>query len=515
MNITGDSLFRLVKTMTEREQKEFREMLERNPGGDGSSSYQRLYEQLISADFYREKEIKERLKKYIAAKSFPVIKNHLREKVLDFLRKKAPLSGGRIFHELLDEIEVLYNRGLYEEAWVLCDKAIQEAERHAHLHFILEVNRWRTFIAQRIIFKDLKAELDTIRKQSMETLHRMELIYQIGSYYLDIQSHLAQHLNIRNKHFCRQIQQWMQHPYFKLSLNDKRLGFYGKCYLAMAKNMLYKVSGEFEKSYEMERVVWRTLQSDWPFYYQHKKQESIAAMCNYLDALSKTNRSAEMKAHLDFISGILSKDRTNIYIEAYYMVFKLDYLVRSKNNSLTANDLVEFEQYYLKLQQLPFLDILRTFEGYLASAYYYLKNYEKATFIERKTIDSFQRTDIRPDQFENAKFSYFVFYFTHLISKRWEAKEVTGFISQINSYYECIRKKPVDDDYRLELLLVSFFRKFTLNSTKKEILKHLHTLEPKLKKLFTRPNPYLALIAIYFDEEEWIACCKKYLQTEG
>ncbi len=512
MSLKNDSLFRLIQSMSPKEQNEFLKHLQSHTGSNTPGSYQQLFKKLCSILEYNERKVKADLKNSISGTSFPVIKNNLFEKVLNFLNSKEALSGSRYLHQLLDELEVLYKRGLFLEAKMTCDKIIAEAYHQDYRHFIFEANRWRTFIAQRTTYKNIQQELNQIIQHSICNVQEMEQSLKIAAYYFEVMGSLLQYLNLRNSAFQKQIRVWMAHPYFKIPLADARLGFYTSCYLAMTKSVLYKLNGNFELSYKMEKIVWMKISKDWEFFFQYKRQECIASMCNYMEAISKTQHWNEYKKQLQFIEKILSQKKGDDYMESYYMLYKFHYLLKNPTITLTKTNLKEFEAYYEKFKNLPFLDNLRYYEDFLSFAYYQIGNYARAIEIQRDIINGFERTDIRPDQYEAAKMAYFMYKFISQLLQRKKGEEMLGFVSEINSYYEHIRKKPKEDDYRVETILVKLFRKFCTSATNKSMGDILDSTEKELNNLLAKPSPYLKLSCNNFDYKEWITRCKSHLQ---
>lgn len=509
MNTSAGSLFRLVQSMSVEEQQELESSLYQKT----ETHYLILFKHLKQLAIYNEKHVKKELSKQIPAASFPVVKNILREKILRYLLTRQPESGTSRIHKLLDEVEVLFHRQLYVEAGALCDKIEKEALRHDHKHFLLEVNRWRAYIIQRSVNTNRKQQLNRLRENTMQVVDRMKQVYELGNWYSEIMAEFSQHPNLRNKQFQEKVHSWMKHPFFQYTVGDKKLGFYGNAYLAMAKNVLFKMNGQFEKSYEMERYVWQQFKNDWAFYYKYKREEVTATMCNFLEAISKTNHEKERDEHLQFVAKVLSREeKGNLYIKAYYMAFKLDVTVRKFKERLTAGHLAEFESFYPVIQRLPFLDFIRVYESYLSSAYYYMEQYDKAVEMQLHIVNSFTRADVRPDILEYARTTYYMYWFTSIIAhKRWSDKEISGFVPAIKTYSELVRKKPADDDYRMEAILTELFRKLQPTTSRKTLLGYVRKCGTQLNRLFANPSPCLTMITVHFDYQEWLNRCEEYL----
>jgi hypothetical protein len=507
MYTSSDSLFNLIKKLTKDEQKVILTKLRKG------TYLRRLFDLLSTVKTYDEKLVKERLKKYFDSSSFSVAKNTLREKILDILRKNGKESQIGKLHRLLDYIEILISKGLYEEAYIYCVKVKKEA-CESNLHYlVIEANRCIGNFLQYIEKDKFDIKNNELNTESNKAVQLLTNSFGIGWYYQQVMSLLHQNPNVRSNAFHEKIKLFKTHAYFNLNAADKEYPFYTACYLAMAKHFLYKFSGYFEEAFEQERIVWNLISTDWKSNYSNRHDETIGSVVNYMEALSKTNHIAEFRKQMDFAESLYkTTDSGNSILGGALMNFRLFDLIRAKEDNLKRNDIAPFKEYLVKGELDSIEHFKKQYEEYLCIALFFTEEYELAREYTIKTINDYHRSKVRPDFYDHARFYNLLFIFSSLLHKSFDdLKENEEFKRNAKSYKHFINHKPVDEDYSLEKAFISFYCSITSDTTSDKILVGINELEKRISNLLEQESVYLKFVAANVDVKLYLRQWRKYV----
>ncbi len=133
------TLFELVKSLNKSEKRYFRLSVEAEKG----QKYVRLFERLVNQETFNDDEVL-KLEPALDTRQFSNLKAHLYDKILRSLRDYSLPSLPSIqIRELIDEAQVLFNKGLYQQ----CAKRLSKAEKLAissdNLELQLVILKWR------------------------------------------------------------------------------------------------------------------------------------------------------------------------------------------------------------------------------------------------------------------------------------------------------------------------------------------------------------------------------------
>src|SRR5688572_28813488 len=120
-------VFRLIKSMSMSEKRHFKLFSSGHVGGE-SKNYLRLFDAICRQDEYDEESIRREFEGTALARHLPAEKNylyaHLLESLNAFNREKTFLARHSNY---LISIEILFNRGLFDQSQKIIRKAKTEA----------------------------------------------------------------------------------------------------------------------------------------------------------------------------------------------------------------------------------------------------------------------------------------------------------------------------------------------------------------------------------------------------
>lgn len=134
-------LFFLIKSLSKAEKRYFRLFAQMNKSG---ANYLRLFDAIDQQERYDELAIKEMFQGETFVKQLHVTKNYLSKLILKCLRnyyQGHSKSAGIL--DLLRDIEILFHKELYDQAWYSIEKACQVALEYEKYPLLLEAYGWK------------------------------------------------------------------------------------------------------------------------------------------------------------------------------------------------------------------------------------------------------------------------------------------------------------------------------------------------------------------------------------
>jgi hypothetical protein len=249
----SDELFQLIRSLEASEKRYFKIHATQHIVGE-KNNYLDLFEaidkQAKSGKGYDEDKLLQKFKGEKFTKNFAVAKGYLVNSILKSL--KAYHAGRTIdsqVRELLDSVEILYNKGLFKHAGKLVLKAKKLALSNDKTISYLEVESWEKFILH------AQADLKGIEKYleesfSEETFKAEQYQHEIASSGLILQMYVL----VRSKGFVRHadhqksFEEILNHSLFYL--NEAELSFQTQSNLLTIQVMYHNVQSEWKESYK-------------------------------------------------------------------------------------------------------------------------------------------------------------------------------------------------------------------------------------------------------------------------
>lgn len=145
-----DDLFELVNSLNGAEKRYFKLFAKRHITND-ENLYLELFNWLEEQNVYDEKLLKKAFHESRLLKQLPVIKNYLKKNILKSLKSFTQhQSVNAEVRELIDFIEILFKKRLFNQCDKLLRKAIKLSTEHEHFNHLLILHNWEMKIAQEI-----------------------------------------------------------------------------------------------------------------------------------------------------------------------------------------------------------------------------------------------------------------------------------------------------------------------------------------------------------------------------
>ena len=144
--LVKEALFVLIHSLSKSEKRYFRLFCTREASG---GNYIKLFDSIEGQSSYDERAIKELFKNEKFTKQLHVTKNYLRKLILKSLRNfHAGISKDAELKDILRNIEILYNKELFQHCEFQLEVAKRLAIKYELLSGLLEINNWKRKLEQ-------------------------------------------------------------------------------------------------------------------------------------------------------------------------------------------------------------------------------------------------------------------------------------------------------------------------------------------------------------------------------
>ncbi len=467
----GNDLFRLIKSLDKNEKGYFKKQAQ-SSGKNTDKNYILLFNAIDSQEDYNEEELLKKFRTQPFIKQFSVAKNYLFELLLKSQRNYR--SGSSKFmrlNALMENGEVLFEKGLYDEALKMWDKAATLAELLDEKAFNLDIETWK-----RRYFVDLKADLwEQNVGPSFERTDKLLLAYQ--------NTFEIQKIYFKSTKFIK------TQPYFRTSEQkadweniikqsvlleeNEPQDFYGRLYFNYIHSNFHYLSGNEEKNrYYIKKVI--QLWEENPALMEAEPIRYIAAINNYLGALSRFDRYDEF---IDAVNNFIPPPLTTIlqkaiYFEHWWMWKEITYRVKLDMKGFAAfiaETLPEINKYKPYINKVRWM--LIQFE---IATFYYSNNNVPASLEILDELMNIKDIELRKDVQAHVRILYLIAHYdleNNLILESI-SRSAKRYLQQEEFYY------------LTERIFLKYFNKLIYAADKSEQTKILETILLELVTLF-------------------------------
>ncbi len=169
-----DELFSLVKSLSQAEKRYFRRFSALH-SQQKEQKYLILFDALDAMEDYSEQTLKEKCQGEKFVSQLPGAKRYLMKLILKSLRLfHQEKTVDRKLRQFLDELELLFHRGLYGSCLKRLKKAKLMAHEHDRLLLLVEILRWERRLLKKINPKVILEQLEQLDAEEKEVLKRLE-----------------------------------------------------------------------------------------------------------------------------------------------------------------------------------------------------------------------------------------------------------------------------------------------------------------------------------------------------
>lgn len=302
---TSNDLFILVKSLSATEKRLFTQYAQRSGKGEGRN-YLRLFGAISSQSEYDEAVLKREFEGEAFVRNFSVAKAYLYDMLLHCLRQiRKGRSVEMELRESLDEIELLYRRGLRSQAAKRSRQALKRARKYELHPYHAELLRWQRRL---INWQDGKGrdqlllELDAQEKRELKMLEQDVALRGIRS---RMTSAMLNQVDLRDSKIASELDQLMAHPLLTHSPNKLSFGSRLSWYSIQA--TYHRLQGSAGKTLE----AYRESLSSWeaaPHQVKANPDLYLNTLITYMDACLREDRFPEFQEQSKRLFALKFKD---------------------------------------------------------------------------------------------------------------------------------------------------------------------------------------------------------------
>ncbi len=362
MRISTD-LFDLIKSLSKSEKRYFKVFASMQVKGE-QNNYVKLFDAIDAQNEYQEDKLLKKFKGEKFVKQFSVAKNYLYSLVLKSL--KAYHSGKSIDSQLsdyLEQIRLLYDKGLYDQCYKIIIRALKLAREHEMHLPIVQLLAWEDEV------EHARGNVKQISKFIETGFDDAQNMLRLYSNYLEYRKACVQMFTViktkstfRGEKELDEIKDMLESPYLK----DEELAesIYAKHQMFFALSKYYRVMGENETSYLYRKkhyelfksnpVLIREKQKSFLFVLNNlcamqfllEKYEEVEDTIEQIDLIQpRTDRSNVLKVRVVYSCRMSLFFATGRFEEAYHFIDEMKEGLKKYNVQMAVYDKMVFTYY--------------------------------------------------------------------------------------------------------------------------------------------------------------------------
>ncbi|MFT3884575.1 MAG: hypothetical protein QM724_03830 [Flavobacteriales bacterium] len=184
-NHAQDHVHRLIRSLTRPEKRYYKLYTSRHLLG-GHSNHHLLFDAIAAMDVYDEGALRKKFEGQAFLRSFSITKRRLYGSILQSLNAfHAESSLDAKLRRQLHQVELLYQRALYQDAAKILRSVRTQASAHERHGLLLEVVDWQRRLMERTNYQDVNGmDLDDLQAQSAVVLQgwgEMDTLWHLKS----------------------------------------------------------------------------------------------------------------------------------------------------------------------------------------------------------------------------------------------------------------------------------------------------------------------------------------------
>lgn len=220
---SSDHLFDLIKSLTKSEKRYFRLLSQQQ--NESKAKYMQLFDFLEQKDNYSAADLEGIT--FIKASQISNMKAHLMQKILQALRQYESGKNSEIhIREMIDYVQLLYNRGLFRQAFDILRKAYKKVTKTGNLELKLELLKWEKNLLNQSVGSQYSQNVQRVISEVEDANSKINLINQFTNLAVKLNAIYVKTGYIRNDEHFKEVQNLFyeglpQHEEEALSIHEK------------------------------------------------------------------------------------------------------------------------------------------------------------------------------------------------------------------------------------------------------------------------------------------------------
>lgn len=472
MKKNNDHLYDLIHSLSTNEKRYFK-LFTADSLGDKN------YQKIFSAIAVEKKSEKRELKKHMSHTTMNVSyeKKYLQKILMRSLRSFHEDSSSEIaLHQMLIDVEILFNKQLYDFSFALVKKSLVLAEENDQFPLLLQLLKWyRKILIRKGLYTKVAEENEYISSKERECLSKLENLNAYKNIQAQMLALIGLKGNARNEKEILEFKKIMKQPLLKK--DSLALTYGAKILFFESWNWYYQHTFQIERAYKNSHSTLAFIESH-PAKIKLQPQTYMAALsglvsrCINLNKYEEAIKVIEKLERLHEIKGIhipksLRTEILSFAIERRLMIYGFNREFK-KGIDLYEKTKEEIEKHRKSLRQTFF----SMYHELIGLCFVHTKQYEKALHHLRILLDDTEDKQ-RSDTFLYAHLLHLI---THFELKNYQlipylTKAVQRFAKSRGFTQETV------------VLFLKMFNELAKRNTKGEVTEIVIRYKPKFKAL--------------------------------
>ncbi|MGJ3233778.1 hypothetical protein [Marivirga sp.] len=220
---SSDHLFDLIKSLTKSEKRYFRLLSQQQ--NESKAKYMQLFDFLEQKENYSAADLEGIT--FIKDSQISNMKAHLMQKILQALRQFESAKNSEIhIREMIDYVQILYNRGLFRQAFDILKKAYKKVAKTGNLELKLELLKWEKNLLNQSVGSQYSQNVQRVISEVEDANSKINLINQFTNLAVKLNAIYVKTGYIRNDEHLKEVQNLFyeglpQHEEDELSIHEK------------------------------------------------------------------------------------------------------------------------------------------------------------------------------------------------------------------------------------------------------------------------------------------------------
>ncbi len=491
----SEHLFELIQSLSQTEKRYFKVFSSRHVLGE-KNNYELLFDAIERQKQYDEKGLKRQFAKASFINRFPAAKNYLYDLILKSLSAYNfnHTLKDRI-HNLIQYLEILFDKGLFDHALKIYKKARGLAYSHDSFLHIFELLNWEVRLLRSQSYQgDAQKALDEIYNEMSVISDKHKNAGQYDHLSKKLFVEIYQQGFVRNKVQQQKAKLIMQNPLLKDEKNAISFRALGLYYIS---HYAYNATtNQYSKAYTYSQKFIEHLESRRHMINENLQQYS-SAIQNLFTCQLNLGKYSECQESISKLDS-LPTEPISVYNEAQLAkyIFQLSLLIRTGDFEVGLKTIADAKKLSNEIgpktvnkQRITVLNFA------VAYTYFGMENYSAAKTYLSKIIYDIDGlfVDLRSD----------IQCFARVLNliTQYELGATDMIEYALKSTYRFLHKR--DRLYDVEALVIGFIRKsLSGNNTPQQLISSFKVLKHDLEKVIMDPHEKRAMD--YFDILSWL-----------
>ena len=500
----SDDLFQLIKSMSRSEKGYFKKYASKHTIG-GKNSYVKLFDAIDAQAVYDEDALKRKFKNDRFVSSLYSTKNYLFNLTLKSLSayhsEKYAVSK---LNNMLTELNVLFEKGLYKQFRTLLNKAIEIAKKNDKMYYLaILYNKELTYVATDYYASDNHLEFSNIKNRTLDTLERLKVDEEYHIIYNELFLFSKQTGSVRNIKDLEKLNAILDNPIMK----DEKyaVNFDAKFKYYSIWGHYYRILNDTENWYRYRKALLELMESD-EKYIRENPRSYVLALNNYLNVCIAYNRAVEFAQNLQKLKKYSEQfENKKEFIDLHTRIFllvsdlELSFAIKTGRADKLSEIVEQIEHGFARYEKLILENRKTSLYNRIAYACFLTGEYEKSIFYTNRIMNA-ANPRLDPEQYILARIRSLI---VHFEAGNYELLEYS-----IKSTMRFLKK--TDRVFKFEKLILNFLAKAVMYENDSERIELYEKLKVDINKISN--DQFEKNVLEQFDFISWIN--SKLLDTE-